>query len=167
MHVSSAGGMQLSPSSQFHGTPARHCRGVEGEVGEGERQRREKWGKERDREGRSGGGGRRWGKGERQGEGEGRRTGREETKGEGEEEGKEVKQPKWLRVPTSFWMQADDTYSKHHLSIFVFLNWKADSNISSVGCGGERVGKEATETSCPDISQTWSASSIRESSMPL
>ena len=54
MHDSSAGEMQLSPSSQFHGTPARHCRGVEGESGEGgetekgevegERQRREKVG---------------------------------------------------------------------------------------------------------------------------
>ena len=28
------------------------------------------------------------------------------------------------------------THLKHHLSIFVFLNWKADSNISSVGFGG-------------------------------
>ena len=95
-------------------------------VGEGERQRREKVGKGRDREE----------------EGEGRRTGREETKGEGEEEGREVKQPKWVRVPTSFWTQADDTYSKHHLSIFVFLNWKADSNISSVGCGGRELVKK-------------------------
>ena len=126
-------------------------------VGEGGRQRRKKW-RERDREGRrwgrgrdggeSGGGGEtekgeggRGGETEK-GEGEGRKTGREEMKGEGEEEGREVKQPKWVRVPTSFWIQADDTYSKHHLSIFVFLNWKADSNISSVGCGGRELVKK-------------------------
>ena len=94
---------------------------------------------------------------------------RERKKGGGEERIFCAKQPEWVRVPTSFWTQANDTYSKHHLSAFVFLNWKANSNISSVGCGGrEKVGKEAaTETSCPGISQTWSASSIRESSMPL
>ena len=93
---------------------------------------------------------------------------RERKKGGGEERNFCAKQPEWVRVPTSFWTQANDTYSKHHLSIFVFLNWKANSNISSVGCRGrEKVGKEATEISCPGISQTWSASSIRESSMPL
>ena len=105
------------------------------------------------------------------GEGQGKKKGkeRERKKGGGEERIFCAKQPEWVRVPTSFWTQANDTYSKHHLSIFVFLNWKANSNISSVGCGRrEKVGKEAaTEISFPGISQTWSASSIRESSMPL
>ena len=125
---SSAGGRQPSPSSQSHGTPARHCGGTEGGGEEDKKKMEEKRG------------------------------------GEG------ILCCIAARVGKVQNSKQNDTNSKHHLSILVFLNWKANSNISSVGCGeGERVkvGKEATEISHPSISQTWSASSIRRSSMPL